>query len=85
MIKHICICDKCGKEEKLKSVDYLPSEKMNKNYDVYDLPDKWTRIGILPKYSLCPDCTYKLDQMKVNLDHEFMKVTYLNNNNEEKK
>lgn len=84
MVKHICICDKCGKEENLKSVDYLFSEKMNKNYDVYDLPDRWTRIGILPKYSLCPDCTYKLDQMKVNLEHEFMKVTYLNNNEEKK-
>lgn len=84
MVKHICTCDKCGKEEKLKSVDYLSSEKMNRNYDVYDLPDRWSWVGILPKYSLCPDCTFKLAQMKADLENEFMKVTYLANKEEKK-
>lgn len=82
MIKNICICDKCGKEKPLKSIDYIFSDKTNKNYDLWDLPEQWKRIGILPQYTLCPECTYKLSLLQQDVETEFMKITYLTKSEE---
>lgn len=60
MIKHTCICDCCGKEEQLRSVDFLFSKKTDKNYDVWELPEHWEEHGILPKYTLCGKCSAEL-------------------------
>jgi hypothetical protein len=38
MIKHTCICERCGKEEDLKIIDYATSKVNGNNYNIYDIP-----------------------------------------------
>ena len=50
MIKHSCICDKCGKEEDMIRVG-----------EAYNLPIRWRQFGVCPKYDLCGECASTLE------------------------
>ena len=58
MIKHICICDKCGKEDDLK-IKYCVAQDSEQPV-IYNLPDRWEHFGIMPKYTLCGKCSAEL-------------------------
>ena len=63
MIKHSCICDRCGKEEDLK-VKYCVGQDSEQPV-IYNLPDRWEHFGIMPKYQLCGKCSA---DMKVKIE-----------------
>ena len=73
MIKHICICDRCGKEEDLK-VKYCVAQDSEQPV-IYNLPDRWEKFGILPKYDLCGECSAKLKCDIEHYIHNFVKNT----------
>lgn len=63
MIKHICICDKCGKEENL-DIAYGPmDEKYQSPPPKYILPKRWEEHGVCPKYTLCGECSSTLKRL----------------------
>ena len=49
MIKHSCICDKCGKEEDMKS------SWDNQMRETFNTPDGWEYFGVCPKYFFAPN------------------------------
>lgn len=71
MIKHICICEKCGKEEDLKIIDYATSKVNGSNYNLYDIPEGWEYFGICPKYLACPSCAAALNSLHDKQTYEF--------------
>ena len=56
MIKHTCICDRCGKEEDMKS---SWDSEMRKTFNV---PSGWEYLGVCPKYVFCSECSSQLRQ-----------------------
>lgn len=66
MIKHICICDKCGKEEDMR-MEYGNGSPIYKN------PDMWKEYGIHPKYLLCPSCSAELTAKLESVIYNFVK------------
>ena len=59
MYKHVCICDRCKKEDDLRQ-DYILLDKNTKSVSVYELPNGWEEFGVFPKYTLCPNCSATL-------------------------
>lgn len=52
MIKHICICDRCGYETNMEETSVCRFEP----------PINWKRFGSGPKYLFCPTCSAYLDE-----------------------
>lgn len=52
MAKHICRCDSCGEESKMKK-EFIPMSQLSSAPKVYHLPQDWTEaFGC----DLCPKC-----------------------------
>ena len=60
MIKHICIFDRCGKEENLKVKHCVGQD--SEQPVIYNLPDRWEYFGVCPKYIFCSECSSQLRQ-----------------------
>ena len=61
MIKHICICDKCKKEEDMRSQSkWVVNGEDRELFNHYILPEHWEEHGIMPKYLLCGECSSTL-------------------------
>lgn len=71
MIIHKAVCEKCGKEEDLKIIDYATSKVNDNNYNLYDIPDGWKYFGICPKYLACPSCAATLSSLHDKKTYEF--------------
>lgn len=70
MIKHICICDKCGREEDMKA-KYCVNQDSEQPV-IYNLPDRWEYFGIMPKYQLCGKCSAELKCKIEDLIYRFV-------------
>ena len=64
MVKHIVICDKCGKEENMKQ-DWETK--------IYNIPDNWKHFGI-HKYLLCPECRNVLTSILESEIYKFVEL-----------
>ena len=71
MIIHKAVCEKCGKEEDLKIIDYATSKVNGENYNLYDIPDGWKYFGICPKYLACPSCAAALSSLHDKQTYSF--------------
>ena len=71
MIKHICICDRCGKEEDMK-IKYCVAQDSEQPV-IYNLPDRWEHFGIMPKYQLCGKCSAELKCLIQDEIYKFVK------------
>ena len=62
MIKHIAICDKCKKEEDMRTeARWCTDSDGNKEiFNHYVLPEHWEEHGIFPKFTLCGKCSGEL-------------------------
>ena len=61
MIKHIAICDKCKKEEDMRSQSkWTVNGEERELFNHYILPEHWEEFGIMPKYTLCGKCSAEL-------------------------
>ena len=67
MVKHIVICDKCGKEENMQA-----------NWDsqmreTFSLPDDWEYRGARDEYTLCPQCSSDLQGKIESFIYDYVK------------
>ena len=67
MVKHIAICDKCGKEKKMQ-VSW--DSQMRENFD---LPDGWEYYGVKDEYVFCPQCISDLQGKIESFIHDYVK------------
>ena len=67
MIKHVVICDKCGKEENMQ-VSWDPQMR-----ERFGLPDGWEYYGAKNEYNLCLQCASDLHSKIESFIYDYMK------------
>ena len=75
MIKHIAICDKCKKEEDMRSQSkWVVNGEDKELFNHYILPEHWEEHGIMPKYTLCGKCSSILKSLIEGEIYKFVNV-----------